>query len=59
MLVMPAIVGSRADSARRAGQWQAVPMNALVLIVLIVALVLIIAAAVMTIAVSLSSSTRD
>jgi len=59
MLVMPAIVGSRADSARPAGQWQAVPMDAVVLIVLIVALLAIIAAGVMVIAVSLSSSTRD
>jgi hypothetical protein len=56
---MPAIVGSRADKAPTAGQWQAGLMNAVVLIVLILALAAIVAAALWTIAVALSSSTRD
>jgi hypothetical protein len=54
MVLMPAIVGSRADKASAAGQWQAVRMNAVVLIVLVLALVGIVAAALMTIGVALS-----
>ncbi|HEY2878757.1 hypothetical protein [Nocardioides sp.] len=51
---MPAIVGSRTDSALTAGQWQAEPMNAVVLIVFTLTLVGIVAAGVMTIAVALN-----
>jgi hypothetical protein len=53
---MPAIVGTRTDSAIAAGGWQAEPMDALVLIVLILMLVGIVAAALMTVAVALSKN---
>jgi hypothetical protein len=50
----PAIVGSGTDGAPGAGRWQAVLMDAVVLIVLILLLVAIVAAALMTVAVALS-----
>ncbi|MGC4109872.1 MAG: hypothetical protein QM747_05510 [Nocardioides sp.] len=50
---MPAIVGSRADSATRAGQWEGGRMDVIVLILLILSLVGIVAAALMTIGVAL------
>jgi hypothetical protein len=56
---MATIVGTRSDSAPSVRQWQAVPVNALVLVVLILALVGITAAALMVVAVSLSGKTRD
>jgi len=45
---------SRTDSATPAGQWQADPMDLVVVIVLILALCAIVAAALMTIAVAMS-----
>jgi hypothetical protein len=51
-----AIVGTGTDSALVAGRWQAVHMDAVVLIVLILMLVAIGAAALMTVAVALSKN---
>jgi hypothetical protein len=56
MVLMTAIVGSRTDTATPAGQWQAVPMDAVVLIVLILMLIGIVAAALMTIGVALNKN---
>jgi cell shape-determining protein MreD len=54
MLLMLPIVGSHTDSTYGAVQWQAVPMDAVVVIVLSLCLVGIVAAGVMTIGVALS-----
>jgi len=53
------MVGTRTDSASADGQWQAVLMEALVVILFVIMLVGVVVAGLWTIAVSLSGSTRD
>jgi len=54
MVLMHPIVETRTDTVRRPVQWQAAPMNAVVLIVLILTLLGIVASALMVIGVALS-----
>jgi hypothetical protein len=58
MVLMHPIVGTPTDNARGPVQWQAARMNAVVLIVLILALLGIVASALMVVGVALSRNKR-